>query len=118
MNEHDRDQLKTLKERLERANQIFSNWLEVGDFNFLDVFRVINGQYHYFVTFKGQIWDQNPGAYGVITEARTKGEARRIAVKIYGKENVDKIYEEWDFHLSHFPRGAVSRHSAIETSLD
>jgi len=96
----------------ERAEFIFTRWLEAGVLSTSDISRVFNAEYHYYVTFKS-----NKEVYGVIAGASSMNEAHSMARKVYGANEIAEIIVEWDFDPREF-KGEHSRYSITSKVLD
>lgn len=82
---------------VERAELIFTRWLDAGLLTPLDITRVFNGEYYYYVTFKKTVGSLSPEVYGVITDATSMDEAHLAARAIYGADTIDAVTVEWAF---------------------
>lgn len=96
---------------LERAGLIFSRWKEAKRLDALDFWRVLRGEYNYYVTFQRTWKAAGVDKYGyvVISGVKTLEEAQQIAADAYDGY-VAEVTVEYEFVPANYRHGEIKTH--------
>jgi len=104
-----KEEINGLKKRIEIAKKIIQRRIKRGMFDLEDVTRILNGQWHYYITFSERWRDKphpylpeaHPDRFMVIENATSRDEAMTVAKEFCGRAFCYPVSEaEWGFHLT------------------